>query len=87
MRIGYARVSTIDQNTSAQIEALKEAGCEKIFQEKESGGRWDRPELHKAFDMMRAGDELVVLKLDRLSRSLRDLILLLEKLDEIGAIR
>ena len=85
MKIGYARVSTIDQKTDAQIEALKAAGCEKIFQEKESGGRWDRPELHKAFDMMRAGDELVVLKLDRLSRSLRDLILLLEKLDEIGA--
>jgi len=85
MKIGYARVSTQDQDTAAQIEALKKAGCERIFEEKESGGRWDRPELHKALEMMRAGDELVVFKLDRLSRSLRDLILLLEKLDEMGA--
>ena len=85
MKIGYARVSTQDQNTSAQIDALKAAGCERIFEEKESGGRWDRPQLHKALEMMRTGDELVVFKLDRLSRSLRDLILLLEKLNEIGA--
>ncbi|MAS94530.1 MAG: resolvase [Verrucomicrobiales bacterium] len=85
MKIGYARVSTQDQNNAAQIDALKAAGCEQIFQEKESGGRWDRPQLHKALEMMRKGDELVVYKLDRLSRSLRDLILLLEKLDERGA--
>lgn len=85
MKIGYARVSTQDQDNAAQIAALKKAGCEKVFEEKESGGRWDRPQLHKALEMMRAGDELVVFKLDRLSRSLRDLILLLERLDEIGA--
>ncbi len=85
MKIGYARVSTKDQDNRAQIDALKDAGCGKIFEEKESGGRWDRPQLQRALEMLRAGDELVVFKLDRLSRSLRDLILLLEKLSEVGA--
>jgi len=70
MRIGYARVSTQDQDTQAQISALKAAGCAPIFQEQASGGRWDRPELHRLLGHLRQGDAVVVWKLDRLSRSL-----------------
>jgi DNA invertase Pin-like site-specific DNA recombinase len=68
MQIGYARVSTDDQDTAAQVAALKAAGCERIYKEKASGGRWDRPELHRLLDQLRKGDVLVVWKLDRLSR-------------------
>ena len=82
MLIGYARVSSTDQNTTAQVSALKSAGCELIFREKASGGRWDRPELHKLLGQIRKGDVLVVWKLDRLSRSLRDLLTVMEKLQE-----
>ena len=71
MKLGYARVSTNEQDTAAQVSALKPAGCEKIFREA-SGGRWDRPELHRLLDQLREGDVLVVARLDRLSRSLRD---------------
>lgn len=85
MRLGYARVSTQDQDTQAQLEALKVSGCEKIFQEKVSGGRWDRPELHKLLEHLRKGDIVVVWKLDRLSRSLKDLLLILEKIEVAGA--
>lgn len=85
MRIGYARVSTQEQDTQAQVVALKDAGCERIFQEKASGGRWNRPELHRLLDHLRPGDVLVVWKLDRLSRSLKDLLLTLEKIEEAGA--
>src|SRR5439155_23732106 len=74
MLIGYARVSTNDQDTAAQGVALKAAGCERIFREKASGGRWDRPELHRLLDQLREDDVLVVWKLDRLSRSLRDVL-------------
>jgi DNA invertase Pin-like site-specific DNA recombinase len=73
MKLGYARVSTNEQDTSAQVSALKSAGCEKVFLEKASGGRWDRPELHRLLDQLRKGDILIVSRLDRLSRSLRDL--------------
>ena len=85
MLIGYARVSTQDQNTVAQIAALKSSGCELIFQEKASGGRWDRPELHRLLEQLRKGDVLVVWKLDRLSRSLKDVLTLMEKIDQAGA--
>ncbi len=85
MRIGYARVSTQEQDTSAQIGALESAGCKRIFQEKASGGRWDRPELHRLLGQLRSGDVVVVWKLDRLSRSLKDLLLTLEKIEEAGA--
>ncbi len=85
MRIGYARVSTQEQDTQAQINALKETGCELIFQEKASGGRWDRPELHRLLGQLRKDDVVVVWKLDRLSRSLKDLLLTLEKIEEAGA--
>ena len=71
MLLGYARVSTQDQDTTAQITALRAAGCELIFQEKASGGRWDRPELHRLLGQLRKGDVLVVWKLDRLSRLIR----------------
>ena len=79
MLLGYARVSkSEDQETAPQIRALKQAGCKRIFEETASGGRWDRPELHRLLDQFRAGDTLVVWKLDRLSRSLKDLLVILE---------
>jgi len=82
MLIGYARVSKDDQDTAVQVAALKAAGCERIYREKASGGRWDRPELHRLLDQIRKGDVLVVWKLDRLSRSLRDLLMIMEGLAE-----
>jgi hypothetical protein len=68
MLIGYARVSTHDQDTAAQVVALKAAGCERMYREKASGGRWDRLELLRLMDHLRNGDVVVVWKLDRLSR-------------------
>jgi DNA invertase Pin-like site-specific DNA recombinase len=82
MLIGYARVSTNDQETTAQVSALKAAGCERNFREKASGGRWARPELHRILDQLRKDDVLVVWKLDRLSRSLRDVLTIMERLTE-----
>ena len=82
MRIGYARVSTNDQDATAQGAALKTAGCEVIFREKASGARWDRPELHKLISQLRRGDVVTVWKLDRLSRSLRDVLMLMERIQE-----
>src|SRR5262244_3824986 len=84
MLIGYARVSTNDQETATQVAALKAAGCERIYREKASGGRWDRPELHRLLDQLRKGDVLVVWKLDRLSRSLRDVLTIMERLADAG---
>ena len=77
----YARVSKSDdtQDTTAQVSALRSAGCKRVFEDKASGGRWDRPELHRLLDQLRTGDTLVVWKLDRLSRSLKDLLHILEK--------
>lgn len=86
MLLGYARVSkSEDQETAPQIRELRKAGCKKVFEEAASGGRWDRPELHRLLDQMRAGDTLVVWKLDRLSRSLKDLLVILERIDVMGA--
>ena len=85
MQLGYARVSTDDQDASLQVEALKTAGVQKIYIEKASGGRWDRQELHKLLENIREGDVVVVWKLDRLSRSLRDLLNILHQLEEKGA--
>jgi len=71
--IGYARVSTTDQDYSLQVEKLKDYGCTKIFYEKKSGKDTGRPEFQKALEYLRAGDKLVVYKIDRLARSTRDL--------------
>jgi DNA invertase Pin-like site-specific DNA recombinase len=84
MLIGYARVSTQDQNPALQLDALKEAGCEKTFTEKASGAQRDRPELKDALGFMRKGDTLVVWKLDRLARSLKQLITTVEDLESQG---
>jgi DNA invertase Pin-like site-specific DNA recombinase len=82
MHIGYARVSkTRDQDTAAQLRALNDAGAERIYQEHASGGRWDRPELHTMLEHLRDGDVVIVWKLDRLSRSLKDLLSLMERID------
>jgi DNA invertase Pin-like site-specific DNA recombinase len=80
MLVGYARVSTIDQNLALQRDALAEAGCGKIFVEQMSGAVADRPELMAALGFMRSGDTLVVWKLDRLARSMKQLIDTIEKL-------
>jgi DNA invertase Pin-like site-specific DNA recombinase len=84
MLIGYARVSTQDQNPALQLDALKRGGCEKTFTEKASGAQRDRPELKAALDFMRRGDTLVVWKLDRLARSIRQLIETIEDLEKRG---
>lgn len=85
MKIGYARISTSQQDTLIQHNALEECGCEIIFTEQASGGRWDRPELHRLLDQLRKGDTVVVWKLDRLSRSLKDLLTILEKVEKCEA--
>lgn len=81
-KIGYCRVSTVEQNLDRQIEALTAAGCEVIYQEKLSGKNDKRPELHKMLKKAKAGDTIVVMKLDRLGRSLRDLIQIVKDLGE-----
>ena len=74
MLVGYARVSTQDQNLDLQREALVKAGCQKVFEDKISGSRAERPGLAKALEMLREGDTLVVWKLDRLGRSVKHLV-------------
>lgn len=81
MFIGYARVSTQLQDNAIQIEALKKMGCEMIFEEIISGGRWDRPKLQELLNYIRKGDTIVVWKLDRLSRSLKDLLFIMEQIE------
>jgi DNA invertase Pin-like site-specific DNA recombinase len=84
--LGYARVSKAeDQDPAAQVGALKAAGCERVYEECASGGRWDRPELHRLLDHLRLDDVLLVWKLDRLSRSLKDLLHLMERIHQAGA--
>jgi len=80
MLVGYARVSTQDQNLDLQIDALTKAGCTKVFDDKMSGSMAVRPGLNKALDMLREGDTLVVWKLDRLGRSVKNLV------DLVGAL-
>lgn len=78
MKIGYARVSTQDQNFELQEDALKNSGCELIFKEKVSGAKADRPELGRLIEHLRKGDVVVVYKLDRLGRSLKHLLEIVE---------
>ena len=88
MHIGYCRVSTGKQAASieAQEAQLKKAGCEIVYKdENESGGKRNRPQLNKALEHIRKGDVLVVCKLDRLSRSMIDLLTILKQIDEAGA--
>lgn len=82
MLIGYARVSTQDQKPALQLDALRAAGCERIFEETASGASRERPQLLAALDYMRPGDVLVVWKLDRLARSMRQLV---ETVEGLGA--
>jgi DNA invertase Pin-like site-specific DNA recombinase len=84
--LGYARVSKGDeQNNALQAKALRAAGCQRLFEEAASGGRWDRPQLHRMLDQLRVGDTVVVWKLDRLSRSLKDVLHIMERITEAGA--
>jgi DNA invertase Pin-like site-specific DNA recombinase len=86
MLLGYARVSKGDEQSNAvQAKALRDAGCGRIFEEAASGGRWDRPELHRMLDQLREGDVVVVWKLDRLSRSLKDVLHIMERIGDAGA--
>ena len=84
MQIGYVRVSTNDQNTALQRNALDSAGCELIFEDKISGKTSERPGLKKVLRILSEGDTLVVWKLDRLGRSMRHLVVLVEELRERG---
>src|SRR4051794_26206471 len=84
MRIGYARVSTTEQNLDLQRDALKQAGCGKIIEDTASGGKAQRDGLDRVREMLRKGDVLVVWRLDRLGRSLRHLIELMSKLEGQG---
>lgn len=84
MRIGYARVSTDDQTLDLQIDALTAAGCERIYKEHASGKGFDRPELKQCLNALRSGDTLVVWRLDRLGRSIKDLINTVNQLEGQG---
>lgn len=84
--IGYARVSKGDEQTNLlQANALREAGCSKLFFEAASGGQWNRPELHRMLNELQPGETVVVWKLDRLSRSLMDVLQIMERIAEAGA--
>lgn len=85
MLIGYARVSTDDQTLDQQRAALKAAGCKRIFEEKASGAKRDRPELSKMLGFLQPGNVVTITRLDRLARSTRDLLDITERLDEAEA--
>jgi len=85
MKFGYARVSTKEQNLSLQVDALKKEGCQQIYQEKMSGAKADRPELAKLIAQLRQGDIIIILKLDRLGRSLRNLVDIVNEIQDRGA--
>ncbi len=82
MIIGYARVSTSEQDTSLQLDALNSSGCERIYQESKSGRTKERPELTRCIDALREGDTIIVWRLDRLGRSLKDLVEIIAGLEE-----
>ena len=85
MKFGYARCSTLDQNLDWQIDALTKEGCDRIFQEKFTGTKKDRPELLRMLDMLREGDTVIICELTRLSRSVKDLFDLVERVEKAGA--
>ena len=86
MLLGYARMSKGDeQNNALQAKALRAAGCRTLFEEAASGGRWDRPELHRMLDQLRDSDTVVVWRLDRLSRSLKDVLHVMQRIAKAGA--
>jgi DNA invertase Pin-like site-specific DNA recombinase len=84
MIFGYARVSTIDQNLDLQIDELKKVGCEQIYTDKITGTKFDRPQLNELKKVLRTGDTIVVWKLDRMGRGLRDLINLMKEFEDKG---
>lgn len=84
IKIGYARVPTTDQNLDRQLDALKEQGCDTIYQEKMTGTKADRPEFQRVLSTLREGDTLVVESFSRLSRSTKDLLEIAEKLTQMG---
>jgi DNA invertase Pin-like site-specific DNA recombinase len=84
MRIGYARVSTGEQKLDLQLDQLEEAGCERVYQEQISGAAESRPKLERCMEELREGDTLVVWRLDRFGRSLKDLVSKMEALEEKG---
>jgi DNA invertase Pin-like site-specific DNA recombinase len=85
MIVGYARVSTQEQTLDAQLDALRKAGATKVFREKISGARADRPELGKLMKAIGKGDTLIITKIDRLARSTRELLNLIHTIDQAGA--
>ena len=85
MKIGYARVSTQDQNLDRQRDLLLQNGCVRIYEEKVSGTKRDRPQLQLMLDTLREGDVVIVAELSRLGRSVRDLFAIVERINEIGA--
>ncbi|MDO1585585.1 recombinase family protein [Rhizobium oryzicola] len=86
MLFGYARVSkTEDQDLALQLRALHAAGCDRVVEERASGARFDRPALHRLLDELRPGDVVVVWKLDRLTRSLKDMLAILDRIEAEGA--
>lgn len=85
MIIGYARVSSVGQSLDVQLDKLQTAGCERVFQEKRSGVDRERPELAKAIEFARQGDVLVISRIDRLARSLHDMLDILRELERKGA--
>ena len=85
MKIGYARVSTTDQNLDRQLEQLQKSDCKKIFQEKVSGKNANRPQLQAMLDFIREDDEVVVISMDRLGRNSRDISNIIEQIKQKGA--
>ena len=85
VKIGYARVSTEEQNLDRQIDILKQIGCDRIYEEKVSGIKKERPELNKMLDQIRTGDVIIISDLTRLSRSVKDLFSLVEQIEGKGA--
>lgn len=83
--VGYARVSTQEQDTSLQLEALNRIGCTCVYEEKASGAKLQRPVLWQCLDSLRPGDQLVFYKLDRIARSLSDLLQILDRVERSGA--